>query len=143
MGLHEGKTFSEKHGADAKPDIATRDEILKYAKNNELPCALAFQIAEDLEISASLVGKNIDLLNFKLIKCQLGLFGYPKKKIVKARPDADEELKAAIRDALSDNRLPCKKAWEFASRFKIPRTAVSGACEAMNIKIKPCQLGAF
>ncbi len=144
MANVEGQKFSEKHGPDAKPDIAIRDEILKHAKNNELPCPVAFQIAKEIGVSAGEVGKNVDLLDFRLVKCQMGLFGHqPETKLVKPRHDASQELKDAISGALADGRLPCKSAWEIAVRFSVPKMAVSGACEAMNIKIKPCQLGAF
>jgi hypothetical protein len=144
MGTHGSKNFSEKHGADAKPDIAVRDEILKHAKNREIACAVAFRIARDLGVSPDIVGRNTDLLNFRLVKCQLGLFGYaPESKIVKPKDSADPEIEKAVSDAVTDGRLPCRSAWEIASRFNVPKMRVSGVCEAMNIKIKPCQLGAF
>jgi hypothetical protein len=140
----DGKQFSEKYGPDAKPDRSIRDLIIKREQSGELPCAVAFEIAKDLGVSPVEVGKNVDLLNFGLVKCQLGLFGYhPKKKIVKSLPTVAQDLKDAIREALVEGRLPCEKAWSIASRLKVPKMKVSGACEAMEIKIKPCQLGAF
>jgi len=139
-----GKKFAEKHGPDAKPDQRIKDEILNRVKKDELSCAVAFQIAKDMEISPAEVGKTTDLMDFKLVKCQLGLFGYqPESKIVKQRNDASQELKDAIRSAMIDNRLPCRNAWEIAARFNIRKMTVSGVCEALSIKIKPCQLGAF
>ena len=53
------------------------------------------------------------------------------------------ELEGAIRAAARDGRLPCAAAWEIAAERKIPRMKVSSACEALKIRIKPCQLGAF
>jgi hypothetical protein len=139
-----GKQFSEKYGPDTKPNGSIRDLILKREQNGELPCAVAFEIAKDIGISPSEVGKNVDLLNLRLVKCQLGLFGYqPKKKIVKSLPTVAQELKEAIREELVEEKLSCAKAWHIASRLKIPKMKISGACEAMGIKIKPCQLGAF
>lgn len=144
MGPGEGKQFSGKYGPDAKPDRSIRDLILKREQSGELPCAVAFEIAKDHGVAPIEVGKNIDLLNFSLVKCQLGLFGYhPKKKIVKSLPTVAQDLKDAIREALVEGRLPCEKAWRIASRLKVSKMKVSGACEAMGIKIKPCQLGAF
>jgi len=52
-------------------------------------------------------------------------------------------LAAAIREALAGGRLPCKAAWDIAARMKIGRKKVAAACESMEIKIKPCQMGAF
>jgi hypothetical protein len=135
---------SKKHGSDEQPNAAIKIEIEKTGKNNELPCALAFKIAESLGVSPAEVGKTADLIGFELVKCQLGLFGYrPDKKIVKPKETAPQALKDAISAALVNGRLPCKSAWDIAGRFDVPKMNLSGVCEAMNIKIKPCQLGAF
>ena len=83
-------------------------------------------------------------MNFRLVKCQLGLFGYtPEKKIVHAAKTVESALKEALQESLQDNRLPCASAWEIADRLQLRKMSVSNACEALGIKIKPCQLGAF
>ena len=144
MNLHKDKQFAQKHGLDAKPDILLKNEITNRVKENKIPCAVAFEIAKELQVSADAVGMTVDLINYRLVKCQLGLFGYqPKKKIVKPQNKVSEDLKDAISDALVQGRLSCKSAWDIASRFKVHKMKVSGACEAMGVKIKPCQLGAF
>jgi intein-encoded DNA endonuclease-like protein len=144
MSLPKGKTFSTKHGPDEKPDTSIKNEILKQTKNEKIPCAVAFEIAKVLRISPEKVGKTADLMNFKLTKCQLGLFGYqPKKKIVNSQENIKEDVKNAISDALAQGRLSCKKAWDIAHRFHVGKMTVSGACEALGIKINDCQLGAF
>jgi len=85
------------------------------------------------------------LLGIRLVTCQLGLFGYaPEKKIVQPSETVDRALEDAIRAALQeDGRLTCRLAWELAERFQIPKMRVSAACEALSIKVRPCQLGAF
>lgn len=144
MSLPKGKTFSTKHGPDEKPDTSIKNEILKQTKNEKIPCAVAFEIAKVLRISPEKVGKTADLMNFKLTKCQLGLFGYqPKKKIVNPQENIKEDVKNAISDSLAQGRLSCKKAWDIAHRFHVGKMTVSGACEALGIKINDCQLGAF
>ena len=144
MNLHKDKQFAQKHGPDAKPDILLKNEIINRAKENKIPCAVAFEIAKELQVSADAVGMTVDLINYRLVKCQLGLFGYqPKKKIVKPQNKVSEDLKDAISDALVQGKLSCKSAWDIASRFKVHKMKVSGACEAMGVKIKHCQLGAF
>jgi hypothetical protein len=144
MKLQKGESYSKKHGPDATPDRSIKSEILKRTKDEEVPCIVAFKIAEALRIPPLAVGKTADLMNFKLTKCQLGLFGYqPHKKIVKPQDSVKENLKDAISQSLSQERLSCKRAWEIASRFNIRKMAVSSACETMGIKIKDCQLGAF
>ena len=144
MSLRKGNKFSSKHGPDAKPDKSIKDEILKLTKNEKIPCAVAFEIAKTLQMSPETVGKTADLMNFKLIKCQLGLFGYqPQKKIVKFQDSIKVDVKDAVSDALVQGRLSCKRAWDIASRLNVSKMTVSGACEAMGVKIKDCQLGAF
>ncbi|MBW1698759.1 MAG: hypothetical protein JRH18_04775 [Deltaproteobacteria bacterium] len=138
------RKHSQKHGAEEQPDPIIKAEIEKRGKNNTLACAVAFKIADELSVTPAEVGKTADLIDFELIKCQLGLFGYgPGKKIVKPKEDVQQELVTAISEALVDGRLPCKTAWEIASRFNVPKMTVSGVCEKMKIKVKPCQLGAF
>jgi hypothetical protein len=144
MDLKHSKKFVEKHGPDAQPDRVIKSEILKRTHKNEIPCAVAFEIAKDLRVSPDAVGMTADLMNYRLVKCQLGLFGYhPQKKIVTPQHTVTEDLKNAISEALVQERLSCKSAWDIASRFNVRKMNVSGACEAMGIKIKYCQLGAF
>lgn len=144
MSRSTKKSFSEKHKPDQKPDDFIQKEILKRVKDDAVACAVAFDIAERLNVPPDRVGRTVDLMNIRLAKCQLGLFGYlPQKKIVEPATAVDPELSDAIRRSLVGGRLPCLNAWEIAGRLDVPKMAVSGACEAMGIKIKPCQLGAF
>ena len=144
MTREQGPNFSEKHGANAKTDPAVKKQIEDRAKNGEISCPVAFQISEELNITPAEIGKEVDLLNIRLVKCQLGLFGYgPGKKAVKPKSPENDELEKEIRAVLVEARLACIDAWGIAKRLDIPKMAVSNACEALGIKIKPCQLGAF
>jgi hypothetical protein len=144
MRREQGPKFSEKHAVDTQMDPAVKQKVEDKAVNNEIACAVAFRIAEELNATPADVGKGIDLLDIKLVKCQLGLFGYsPGKKAVKPKSPRSRDLEEAIRLALVEKKLSCRAAWDIAHRFKVPKMAVSAACEALNIKIKPCQLGAF
>ncbi len=136
--------FAEKHASTSKADPKVMSILKERAVNGGLPCAVAFDIAKTLQVAPGLVGKNADLLELKLKKCQLGLFGYePNKRIVKPAETVSEDLKALIEEGLVDGRLPCLKAWEIAEKMGLKKMAVSSACEKLAIKIKPCQLGAF
>jgi len=144
MKHQKGQKFADKHGGDARVNELIKEHITRQTKNNELACAKAFKIADELNVSAAEVGKTADLLDMKLVKCQLGLFGYtPEKKIVKSKAARNPKLESAIQDSLVEGTLPCAKAWEIARNFDIPKMSVSAACEQLKIKIKPCQLGAF
>ena len=144
MTREQGPKFSEKHGANTKANPAAKQKIEDKAKNGEISCAVVFQISEELNITPAEVGKAVDLLNVRLVKCQLGLFGYgPGQKAVKPKSPENKELEKAIRAAVVETRLACRDAWRIAEQFNIPKMAVSNVCEALGIKIKPCQLGAF
>jgi hypothetical protein len=136
--------LSDKNENDSQPDQAITQEIKVRRRKDALACAVAFDIAGKLGCTPAEVGRTADLLHVRLVKCQLGLFGYrPRKKIVKSRMPQEPVLGDAIRDGLVDDRLPCKTAWRIAAQFGVPKMTVSCACEALGIKIKPCQLGAF
>ena len=130
------------HDREVKPEI---EEALKQlASNREVPCAVAFKIASDLNIEPGDVGITADLLEMRLIKCQLGLFGYqPAKNIVKPAREVSKDLEEGIRGGLENGKLPCITAWEIAKDLGIRKMEVSSACEALEIRLCSCQIGAF
>lgn len=139
----KSKNLTDKH-AGKSPDPKIEAELSLNGIQGELPCAVAFDIATRLNVAPAEVGISCDLLNIKISKCQIGLFGYPpNKKVVTAAKDPVPALKEALLAAQTDNRITCWIAWETAARLKVGKIAVGNACEAMGIKIKECQLGAF
>jgi hypothetical protein len=97
MKRQEGQKFAAKHEATAKIDQRIKDQLDRRAKNKKLPCAVAFKITDDINVSPAEVGKTADLLEIELVKCQLGLFGYtPEKKIVKPKTSQNQDLESAI-----------------------------------------------
>ncbi|HBF42709.1 MAG TPA: hypothetical protein DDW42_03610 [Desulfobacteraceae bacterium] len=136
--------FAKKHPQDRKPDPKIAEAVKQGAANGEISCAVAHKIASDLNVLPKEVGFHIDYFEMQMVKCQLGLYGYgPRKGIVKPMETVPEELDRAIRDSLTDGRLFCKSAWDIAERLGIGKMEVSSACEALNIRISSCQLGAF
>jgi hypothetical protein len=139
-----GKKFSEKHGPGAAPHPAIEEAVRNRAKNAAMPCAVAFDIAAELNAAPLDVGRTVDLMEFRLVKCQMGLFGYADKgKIVSADEPVPESLRTAIEAAAPERRLTCRTAWDIAARLGIPKLRVGGACEALGVKLRSCQLGAF
>ena len=127
-----------------KEDKGLKEAVLAQVKDNELPCALAFDIAKKLDAPPGDVGAMADALGVRLSKCQMGLFGYkPKKKIVKAKDTSNQDLIDAVKASVQQERLPCAEAWKIAERFRVPKLKVGNVAEAHGIKIKYCQLGAF
>ena len=139
----KGKYF-KKHPEGTKVAEDLKQEIFKRVKDNNIACKAAEKIAQKTNVPLSEIGVGIDLLNFNIVQCQLGLFGFDsKQKRVPAAASVSPNLETAIREALVDNRLSCLAAWEIADRLKIKRLDVCAACEKLKIKVKPCQLGAF
>ncbi len=137
---------TEKEGEKGFPRKSgdVKDAVLEHARDNELPCALAFDISKKLGVPPEDVGAMADVLGVRLSKCQMGLFGYrPEKKIVKVRQTDDATLTADIRQSLADGKLSCIDAWALAGRHNLSKLGISGVCEGMGIKISRCQLGAF
>jgi len=82
MTRKTGNSFIAKHGQDSKVDIpaAVRERLEKAAPAGTLSCAAAFQLSADLEKPPAEIGKAADLLDIRLVKCQLGLFGYAPER---------------------------------------------------------------
>ena len=137
--------YAEKHGARAGLDQAITEAIKKHAIGGKLSCVAAFRIAEEMSIKPSEVGQALDLLEMKITKCQLGLFGHEEGKhlIVKSAETVLPDLEKALRAGLLNGRLPCATAWDIAKRFNVPKMSVTAACEKLNLRIGQCQLGAF
>jgi len=142
---HENtRNYSAKHLPDKKLDSKIAEAVKLQAINGRISCASGHKIAGKLKVPPAEVGISIDLLEMRINKCQLGLFGYfPESKIVKPAGEVSPEMEKTILKRLTDDRLSCSAAWEIAKIFNIPKMEVSSACEALQIKISDCQLGAF
>jgi hypothetical protein len=136
--------YAGKHPG-GKIDETLAAAIAGKEKEGRITCAAAFTIAKNHACSPQVVGMTIDLLEKRIRRCQLGLFGYgsKNKKAVKPLAMVTNNLKTAIRTAMEGDRISCLAAWEVARKMSLTKLEVSSACEAMGIKISKCQLGAF
>jgi hypothetical protein len=136
--------YAKKHPPDRKVNPLIADAVKSRSPEGEIACAVAFEIVENQKSTPGEVGFTIDALEVRVVKCQLGLFGYkPTKRIVKPSQNVSSPLKEAIQKSLVKDRLACKAAWDIADRFGLRRLEVSSVCETMGIKISSCQLGTF
>ena len=135
-----GHYAGKRRGAELNKVIAER--IKEKISNNRISCAEAHSIAAELNVAPADVGTAVDLLEIRIIRCQLGLFGHGNEKNIPLLSDKiNPEIETAIQASLVDGRLACSAAWEISKRFNISKPMVSAACEVMKIKISPCQLG--
>ena len=137
--------YREKHSLNIQLDPTLTKLVSETAKDGRLACASAFTIAKETGANPTDVGRAADLLEIKIAKCQLGLFGYTKKKrnIVEPAETVSAELEQAFREGLVEGRLPCKKGWDIAERFGLSKMEITAACERLNIRLGHCQLGTF
>ena len=136
--------YAKKHPTDLKLDIEIAEALKKHISNGKISCAAAHKVAAELEKPPYLVGVTLDFLEARIIKCQLGLFGYhPEKKVVKPSKSISQEIERQLHERMSNDRLSCMSAWELAEELNKKRMEIASACEALKIKITPCQLGAF
>ena len=143
MGHQDKGHFAAKH--KGKIIIETIAQKLRAgAKDNNITCSMAHQTAVTLNTAPLEIGVQIDLLEFRISECQMGLFGYDdgQKKFdpdIEVSPELARQL-----DKISINgRISCKDCWDIAKSLKVKRLDIGSACEKKNIRIKPCQLGAF
>ena len=141
---HEDKGhFAAKH-KDKQINETIAQKIRALSDDNCLSCASAHRAGKELNISPSEIGVQADLLEYRISDCQLGLFGYSdgQKRLdpnIEIAPGLNEQLDKADKDG----RISCLECWDIAKNLKIKRLDISSACEKKNIRIKPCQLGAF
>jgi hypothetical protein len=124
--------------------------IEPYLVNNELACADAHRVAAELGISPLDLAApfNQDARYPRFCRCQLGVFGYGSKalgqsKIVLPAKHIPDDIRAALEARAVNGRVPCIAVWEIAEQFKYPRLGLGNICEAMGLRVTPCQLGCF
>ena len=140
--------YAAKHGEKGHSDGRITAALAAETAAGACDCARAERVAAELAVTMEEVGRTLDLQETRIGRCQLGLFGHPEGqepsgKVVRPAAAVDGMLAGAIRAGLVGGKLPCRVAWEIAAALSLPRMAVSAACETLQLRVKPCQLGAF
>jgi hypothetical protein len=144
MGHEDAGHYAAKHAPGTLLNPQITELVKQRVSQGKITCSDAHRIAHELNVPPAEVGVTIDLLEIKISRCQLGLFGYGQKnRIVQPAKDVSPELKNALENARKENRISCVVAWELAKKFGISRIDIAAACEALQIKISSCQLGTF
>ncbi len=143
MGHQDKGHFAAKH-ENEQIELMVSERIKKSGNDNCLTCAAAHRIAKQLNLPPTQIGVQTDLLEYRIIDCQMGLFGYPdKKKRIDPDIDIPDDLDKALDNKNEAGRISCLECWNIANNMKIKKLDIGSACEKKEIKIKPCQLGAF
>ncbi len=143
MGHEDKGHYAQKHtGASLDPIIS--EKLKTVAEDGQITCSAAHRAANELGVSLLQIGIQTDLVEFRISKCQLGLFGYsPEKKKLDPELKISSQLHQALDDASEEGRISCTRCWEIAKNLKCSKLELGSACEIKEIRIKPCQLGAF
>ncbi len=124
------------------------ERIRLYPQAGQLPCAVAHYIAAELNVAPLEVGQAANVLQTRITQCQLGLFGYAQKgtpayKILRPVEQVAEDMLAAVQDTAADGRISCAALWQIGEQFGLSRHEMGNVAHALNLKVKPCQLGCF
>lgn len=141
---HEDKgKFAEKHEGQ-NIDSEAAEKLRNLSENNKISCAAAHRAAAALNVSPEEIGIQIDLLELKIIECQIGLFGYRDTgKMLDESIIVAPELNEKLNQKSTHGRISCFDCWNIATELKTKRLTVGSACQKLQISIKPCQLGTF
>jgi hypothetical protein len=133
-----------KHPASTAPDPAIAAALAELGEDGRITCPAAFAVAATQGVTPAAVGKTADLLEYRIVACDLGLFGYwPEKRIVKPVETIAADLACGVAENTVEGCITCAACWELAQTLGLEKMAVSGACEALGLKVVDCQLGAF
>ncbi len=147
MTHEDAGKYALKHPPGTRPNEQIAKAIREKSPGGELACAMGEKISKELKLDISEVGITADLLEMRIKKCQLGLFGWGKKpehgKDIHAADSISVEMKSAIEEVAENGGVTCAALWMIADRLGVERKAVSSACDTLRLKIRACQLGAF
>ncbi len=144
MTRNDAPKYSAKHPAGTPYDQTVADVLSRRSEDGRIACADAFDIARELSLAPAEIGRTADLLEYRITRCQLGLFGYsPEKKIVEPAHEVPDAVREQLDRFTIDGTISCVAAWKIADSLGMEWMAVAAVCELLELKIQPCQLGAF
>ncbi len=109
-----------------------------------LPCATAWEIAGESNISRREMGTELNGLGIRCHDCQLGAFGTKKATHEElAGKQENPVIAEQIGTSLVDGRLPCPVAFKIAETLQVAPLEVGDTATLQKIKVNKCQLGFF
>lgn len=144
MTHEDAGKYRAKHPTGTAYDPALAAALTARAEDGKVSCTHAHAVAGERGVAPIEVGRTADLLELRIYRCQMGLFGYsPEKRIVRPASEISEELRALLAGAATEGRIDCLLCWEIARSTGMEKIAVAAACERLGLKVRDCQIGAF
>ena len=104
MTSHDREHYSKKHSGERKVNPVIVNALEEKASDKKITCAGAFKIADTCGTTADEIGFTLDMIEIRIIRCQMGIFGYePEKKVVKPMDNVPDELEEAIGTVSTEN----------------------------------------
>ena len=124
------------------------ERVAVRAHDRHVPCTAAHTAAWEAGVPPARAGAVIDEMGLVITQCQLGVFGYGSKaegksKLLRPMGPIPADVKAKLEARAKEGRITCLACWDIAREMNIERFAVGNAADALGLKIRPCQLGAF
>jgi hypothetical protein len=131
--------------ANLSPEQMSRLEstVKSKLKEGNLPCGIAWKIAQEAGIPRIAVGEITDRLGIRITDCQIGCFKVDKNQYDKALENIDENIVKLLLGLREKDELTCAAMHELAARLKLTPMALSDIANARDIKVRNCQLGCF
>lgn len=145
--MHEDEGhYAGKHlvGTDLN-ELAVK-AVKKHIRDERISCAAAHEVAAEIGVSPVVIGKTLDLLEVRIMECQLGLFGHGGKDHGKANlslPENVEALKKAVTEKCDAEGISCYSLWAAAEESGCSKMNAAAICDELDINIHSCQLGTF
>ncbi len=135
---------NKKSPVEFASDETIAEKIKEITENGYLSCTVAFRLADQVGLSSGEIGRYADVLDLRLTKCRIGLFGHGKGiKLVKKLESVDAVLESRVNEFAINERVNCEDVLKVADEFKVSPVIVGSVCQTKGIKIKNCCLGAF
>jgi hypothetical protein len=120
--------------------------VLSTLRDGRLPCSFAFGLADKHGWTLAQIGVEVDKLDVRISRCQLGLFGYDsfrQKGLVQPLAEVPGDVTVSLHAAAIDSQIVCVALWRIAEDHGLPRLAIACAAETLKLRVTPCQLGCF
>ncbi|NLT35311.1 MAG: hypothetical protein GXX83_05385 [Gaiellales bacterium] len=144
MTREEAGKYRAKHPAGTVADPAIVAALNEETADGRLTCTAAHHVAQRLMVAPSQIGNTADLLEYRIVECQMGLFGYgPERAVVRPVEQVSEDLRDRLLRLAADGHISCASCWKVAATMGVEKAAVASTCDALGIKISHCQLEAF
>ena len=141
---HEDAGHYAKKHQNVEIDKDIEEKLKKNSEEGNISCPMVHSIAKTLSTTPDNIGVQADLLEMRILHCQIGLFGWePLGKLIDKSIEISESLEQELEKNIKDNRITCSGCWDIAKKLKIKKLDVASACEKKGVKIKKCQIGAF